>query len=284
MEKNIHTFIGCDSEYDESKIVIFGAPFDSTTSYRPGTRFASSAMRNESFGIETYSPYQDKDLTDIKVFDGGDLELCFGSPESALNDIENFSSKILGSGKLPCMIGGEHLVTLGAVRAAVKKYPDLHIIHFDAHADLRDDYLGQKLSHACVMRRCHELVGDGKIFQFSIRSGDREEFLWGKDHITTNKFDFTGLNKIAEKILNKPVYFTLDLDVLDPSCFPGTGTPEAGGVSFTELMSAIKSVSALNVVGIDVNELSPMLDQSGASTALACKLLREILLYFYKEK
>lgn len=284
MEKNIHTFIGCDNEYDESKIVIFGAPFDSTTSYRPGTRFASSAMRNESFGIETYSPYQDKDLTDIKVFDGGDLELCFGSPESALNDIENFSSKILGNGKLPCMIGGEHLVTLGAVRAAVKKYPDLHIIHFDAHADLRDDYLGQKFSHACVMRRCHELVGDGKIFQFGIRSGDREEFLWGKDHITTNKFDFTGLNKIAEKILNKPVYFTLDLDVLDPSCFPGTGTPEAGGVSFTELMSAIKSVSALNVVGIDVNELSPMLDQSGASTALACKLLREILLYFYKEK
>ena len=284
MEKNIHTFIGCDSEYDESKIVIFGAPFDSTTSYRPGTRFASSAMRNESFGIETYSPYQDKDLTDIKVFDGGDLELCFGSPESALNDIENFSSKILGNGKLPCMIGGEHLVTLGAVRAAVKKYPDLHIIHFDAHADLRDDYLGQKLSHACVMRRCHELVGDGKIFQFGIRSGDREEFLWGKNHVTTNKFDFTGLEKIAEKILNKPVYFSLDLDVLDPSCFPGTGTPEAGGVSFTELMSAIKSVSALNVVGIDVNELSPMLDQSGASTALACKLLREILLYFYKEK
>lgn len=284
MEKNIHTFIGCDSEYDESKIVIFGAPFDSTTSYRPGTRFASSAMRNESFGIETYSPYQDKDLTDIKVFDGGDLELCFGSPESALNDIENFSSKILGNGKLPCMIGGEHLVTLGAVRAAVKKYPDLHIIHFDAHADLRDDYLGQKLSHACVMRRCHELVGDGKIFQFGIRSGDREEFLWGKDHVTTNKFDFTGLENIAEKIQNKPVYFTLDLDVLDPSCFPGTGTPEAGGVSFTELMSAIKSVSALNVVGIDVNELSPMLDQSGASTALACKLLREILLYFYKEK
>lgn len=283
MEKNIHTFIGCDSEYDESKIVIFGAPFDSTTSYRPGTRFASSAMRNESFGIETYSPYQDKDLTDIKVFDGGDLELCFGNPESALNDIENFSAKILSSGKLPCMIGGEHLVTLGAVRAAIKKYPDLHIIHFDAHADLRDDYLGQKLSHACVMRRCHELVGDNKIFQFGIRSGDREEFVWGKDHVTTNKFDFTGLEKITEKIQNKPVYFTLDLDVLDPSCFPGTGTPEAGGVSFTELMSAIKSVSALNVVGIDVNELSPMLDQSGVSTALACKLLREILLYFYKE-
>ena len=283
MEKNIHTFIGCDNEYDESKIVIFGAPFDSTTSYRPGTRFASSAMRNESFGIETYSPYQDKDLTDIKVFDGGDLELCFGSPESALNDIANFSAQILSDGKIPLMIGGEHLVTLGSVRAAAKKYPDLCIIHFDAHADLRDDYLGQKLSHACVMRRCHELVGDGNIFQFGIRSGDREEFLWGREHVITNKFNFRGLEKLHEIIKNRPVYFTIDLDVLDPSCFPGTGTPEAGGVTFTELMLAVQTVSTMNTVAIDVNELSPALDQSGASTALACKLLREILLYFYKE-
>ncbi len=283
MEKNIHTFIGCDNEYDESKIVIFGAPFDSTTSYRPGTRFASSAMRNESFGIETYSPYQDKDLTDIKVFDGGDLELCFGSPESALNDIENFSAQILSDGKMPLMIGGEHLVTLGSVRAAAKKYPNLCIIHFDAHADLRDNYLGQKLSHACVMRRCHELVGDRNIFQFGIRSGDREEFLWGREHVITNKFNFRGLEKLHEIIKNRPVYFTIDLDVLDPSCFPGTGTPEAGGVTFTELMLAVQTVSTMNTVAIDVNELSPALDQSGASTALACKLLREILLYFYKE-
>lgn len=284
MDKNIHTFIGCDNEYDESKIVIFGAPFDSTTSYRPGTRFASAAMRNESFGIETYSPYQDKDLEDICVFDAGDLELCFGSPESALSDIEELSEKILSDGKMPLMIGGEHLVTLGSVRAAVKKYPNLHIVHFDAHADLRDDYLGQKLSHACVMRRCHELVGDDKIFQFGIRSGDREEFYWGKEHVYTNKFNFDTIETLKEKIGDNPVYFTIDLDVLDPSCFPGTGTPEAGGVTFTELLNAVKTVSGLNVVAMDVNELSPMLDQSGSSTALACKLLREILLYLYKEK
>ncbi|MGN0620713.1 MAG: agmatinase [Porcipelethomonas sp.] len=282
MEKNIHTFIGCDNEYDESKIVIFGAPFDSTTSYRPGTRFASSAMRNESFGIETYSPYQDKDLEDIKVFDGGDLELCFGNPESALSSIEEMTTGILNDGKLPLMIGGEHLVTLGSVRAAAKKYHNLHIIHFDAHADLRDDYLGQKLSHACVMRRCHEIVGDKKIFQFGIRSGDREEFYWGKEHVSTNKFNFCGLENLHSIIGNHPVYFTLDLDVLDPSCFCGTGTPEAGGVSFTELLLAVQTVSTMNVVGLDINELSPMLDQSGASTALACKLLREILLCFYK--
>ena len=283
ISKNIHTFIGCDSDYAESRIAIFGAPFDSTTSYRPGARFASSAMRNESYGIETYSPYQDKDLLDAEIFDCGDLELCFGSPESALNDIEKMTENIISDGKLPIMIGGEHLVTLGAVRAAVKKYPDLRIVHFDAHADLRDDYLGHKLSHACVMRRCHELLGDGKIFQFGIRSGDREEFLWGKEHVYTNRFDFSGIERIKEKTGDRPVYFTLDLDVLDPSCFCGTGTPEAGGVSYNELIKAIEKVSELNVIGLDINELSPTLDQSGASTALACKLLREILLYFYKE-
>ncbi|MDU6264334.1 MAG: agmatinase [Anaerocolumna aminovalerica] len=278
MNKNIHTFIGCDREYEESKIVLFGAPFDSTTSYRPGTRFASSAIRNESFGIETYSPYLDKDLTDYKIFDGGDLELTFGNPGRALKDIEEFSSQIIKDGKIPFMIGGEHLVTLGAVSAAVKVYEDLHIIHFDAHADLRDDYLGETLSHASVMRRCWDLVGNNKIFQFGIRSGDREEFRWGKDHVKTTKFTFEGLEELIESLKGKPVYFTIDLDVLDPSAFPGTGTPEAGGVTFLDLLSAVRKVSKLNIVGLDMNELSPIYDQSGASTALACKLVREILL------
>jgi agmatinase len=278
MNKNIHTFIGCDSEYEESKIVLFGAPFDSTTSYRPGTRFASSAIRNESFGIETYSPYVDKDLTDYKIFDGGDLELTFGNPKRALEDIKDFTSQVIKDGKIPFMIGGEHLVTLGAVSAAVKAYEDLHIIHFDAHADLRDDYLGETLSHASVMRRCWDLVGDNKIFQFGIRSGDREEFRWGKDHVKTTKFTFEGLEEVTESLKGKPVYFTIDLDVLDPSAFPGTGTPEAGGVTFLDLLNAVKKVSKLNIVGLDMNELSPVYDQSGASTALACKLVREILL------
>ena len=157
MKKNVETFIGCDAEYEASKIVMFGAPFDSTTSYRPGARFGSAAIRHESYGLETYSLYQDKDLEDYEVFDSGDLELCFGSSDAALLDIEERTREILADGKLPFMIGGEHLVTLGAVRAVFEKYPELHIIHFDAHADLRDDYLGAKLSHACVLRRCHEL-------------------------------------------------------------------------------------------------------------------------------
>ncbi|NFN17641.1 agmatinase [Clostridium botulinum] len=281
MNKNVETFIGCDNNYDESKIVIFGAPFDSTTSFRPGTRFASKVMRSESFGIETYSIYQDRDLEDICIFDGGDLELSFGNPENALSDIENFTYKLINDNKIPCMIGGEHLVTLGAFRAISKKYPDIHVIHFDAHADLRNEYLGQKLSHATVMHRVWDIIGDNRIFQFGIRSGEKSEIYWGQNHVFTNKFNFHRLEQITNELKGKPVYFTLDLDVLDPSVFPGTGTPEAGGVTFMELLKAILDVSKLNIVGMDINELCPIYDQSGSSTALACKVLRELLLSVY---
>ena len=175
-------------------------------------RAAPSAIRRDSIGIETYSPYQDKDLEDAAVFDGGDLELPFGNTRAALDMIEDFAAKVISDGKIPFMVGGEHLVTLSSVKAAAKKYPDLHIIHFDAHTDLRDDYMGEKLSHATVMRRCWEIVGDGRIFQFGIRSGEREEFLWGARHVYTNKFNLNGLYEIVQKLKNKPVYLTIDLE------------------------------------------------------------------------
>lgn len=284
MERNIETFIGCNAEYEEATVVLFGAPFDSTTSFRPGARFGSAAIRHESFGIETYSPYQDKDLEDTKVFDCGDLELCFGLAELALADIEKKADEIFEDGKLPLLMGGEHLVTLGAVRAAIKKYPDMHIIHFDAHADLRNDYLGAELSHACVMRRCQELLGDGKIHQFCIRSGERAEFVFAKEHTDMHPFSFEGLKEVVQDLKKKnvPVYFSIDLDCMDSSVFPGTGTPEAGGVSFMELLSAILEVAKTNVIAADVNELAPMLDASGMSTATACKVVRELILAIYK--
>ena len=280
MRANIETFIGCDAAFEDASIAVFGAPFDSTTSFRPGARFGPAAMRHESFGLETYSPYQDRDLTDLKIFDCGDLELCFGSSEAALSDIEARAEEILAAGKLPVLLGGEHLVTLGAVRAAVKRYPDLHIIHFDAHADLRDDYLGARLSHACVIRRCHDLLGDGRIHQFCIRSGERAEFAFARAHTDFHPFSFDGLEALCEKLQNSgaPVYLTIDLDCLDPAVFPGTGTPEAGGASFPELLGAIIAAAKTNIVAADVNELAPMLDASGASTATACKVLRELLL------
>lgn len=282
--RNLETFIACDKEYGEADTVIFGAPFDGTTSYRPGARFASKCIRSESYGIETYSPYQDKDLEDLAVFDGGDLELPFGNTEKALKIIEEYADSVLDDGKMPIMIGGEHLVTLGAVRAVLKKYPDLCIIHFDAHADLRDEYLGEKLSHACVLRRCHDLVGDGRIFQFGIRSGDREEFRFSDEHTFMNRFDFDRLENVCRSLEEKPVYFTIDLDVLDSSVFPGTGTPEAGGVDFNQLVAAVINVGGLtNVVAADINELSPPYDPSGASTAAACKTLRELLMAINKK-
>lgn len=280
LNKNVINFIGCDAEYEDAKVVLYGAPFDSTTSFRPGTRFAGQAIRSESYGLETYSPYQDRDLAECTVFDSGDLELAIGDSEMVLAAIEERAHEILEDGKLPFLIGGEHLVTLGAIRAAVKKYPGLHIIHFDAHTDLREDYLGVRLSHACVLRRCWELVGDGRIYQFGIRSGEREEFQWAREgHTILHPFELNGLEETIEALKGKPVYFTVDLDVLDPSYFPGTGTPEPGGISFPELMRAVTAVcSKVNLIGCDVNELCPAYDASGVSTAVACKIIREMLL------
>ena len=272
------TFIGCENEYKDSQIAVFGAPYDCTSSFRPGSRFAPAIMRNESIGIETYSPYLDLDLEDKNIFDGGDLDLPFGDTKKSLKIIEEYTFQIIKDNKKPLMIGGEHLVSLGAVKGTLKKYMDLCIVHFDAHTDLREDYLGVKLSHATVMRRIWELVGDKRIFQYGIRSGEKKEFLFGQEHNYLNKFGFDNLEENLEIIGDRPVYFTIDLDVLDTSYFCGTGTPEVGGVSFVELLEAIKKVMKKNVVACDINELSPIYDQSGSSTSIACKLLRELLL------
>jgi agmatinase len=280
MERNGNPFIGCDASYNEAAIVLYGAPYDSTASNRPGSRFGPEAMRRESYGLETYSPWLDRDITDIKVFDSGDLELPYGDTAAMVELVRERAAAILAENKLPFLFGGEHTVTLGAVMASAKAHPGLHIIHFDAHADLRDDYLGVKLSHACVLRRCWDILGDGRISQFGIRSGEREEFLWAERHTSLRRFDFEGLEETVSGLIDadKPVYVTVDLDVLDPAAFPGTGTPEAGGASYTDLLKAIRLVMAARVVGCDVVELAPALDQSGVSTATACKVAREMLL------
>ena len=283
IQSNVETFIGCESSFQEASVVLYGAPFDSTTSFRPGARFGPSAMRHESFGLETYSPYQDRDLMDISVFDSGDLYLPFGNPKAVLDMIEARTQEILVADKMPVMLGGEHLVTLGAVRAMVKKYPNLHIIHFDAHADLREAYLGEQLSHASVLRRCWDLVGDGHIHQFGIRSGERAEFDFAFAHTDFHPFNVKDVLDVVLGLGSEvPVYVTVDLDVLDPSLFSGTGTPEAGGIFFPDLEEALLALEALNVVGFDINELSPPYDTSGVSTAVACKVLREMLLAYVK--
>lgn len=281
---NILNFIGFDSEYKKSEIALFGAPFDGTVSYRPGTRFAPGAIRNESYSIESYSPYLDMDLEEHFLCDLGDLDFPFGNTEKVLKMIQEKTEKILKDKKVPIMLGGEHLVSYGAISACFKEYKDLQIIHFDAHTDLRDDYLEEKFSHATVIRRVWDLLGDDRIFQFGIRSGTKEEFEFGKKHTFLQAFNLNGLEKIKDIIKDKPVYLTVDMDVLDPSIFPGTGTPEAGGITFNELLQGIHSLKGLNIVAADLVELAPNYDPSGVSTVVACKLLREITLTILNKK
>ncbi len=279
MHSNIHTFIGCDSSFEESELIIFGAPFDSTTSFRPGTRFAPDYIRMDSYGLETYSPYNEKDLTDYALTDIGNLDLPFGNAEKSLQMIEDTTTEILSAGKKPFLIGGEHLVSLGSIRAAYKKYPNMKLLHFDAHADLRDQYMGEPLSHSAVIRRSWDFMGDGTIFQFGIRSGERAEFEWAKSHTHLEKFSYETLESVVNSIgSDEPVYITIDLDVFDPSIFSGTGTPEPGGIFFGDMIKILKTITGLNIIGADVVELSPHYDQTGVSTATACKVIRELML------
>jgi agmatinase len=279
MKNQPDIFIGCTSPYENAEFVLFGAPFCGTVSYRPGARFAPSVMRRESFGIEEYSPYLNRDLCEIDVFDAGDLELPVGDTVAVVDTIADFCEGLIIEGKKPVMLGGEHLVTLGAIKAAAAHYSDLAIVHFDAHTDFRDDYLGVKLSHASVIRRAAEIIGAENIYQYGIRSGLKEEFSVGT-HLT--RFTLAGVEKLPEMLGDRPVYITLDFDVLDPSCFPGTGTPEHGGVTFTTLREALLSLSPLNIIGFDAVELCPPYDPSGISVCAANVLLREMLLAYAK--
>lgn len=279
MKAQNNCFIACEKSFEESNAVIFGAGFDGTTSFKPGARFAPSAMREDSWYIESYSPYLDKDLEDLNIFDFGDLELPYGDKKAVLRIIQNHVQKIIDANKVPIMIGGEHLVSLAPIKALSKKYDDLHIIHFDAHTDLRNEYMNEALSHATVLRRIYDQVGDNRLNQFCIRSGLKEEFEWAKKHSHLEKFTYNTLDERVKFLKNKPVYITIDLDVFDPSVLPGTGTPEPGGIDFHDMIKIIESLSKLeNVVGMDIVELSPKYDMSGSSTAVACKTLRELIL------
>lgn len=279
---HISTFMGMETSYEDAEVVVFGAGFDGTTSNRPGTRFASSAMRPEFYGLETYSPILDLDLEDFKICDIGDLELSIGNTDKVLEEIYIGTKEIVNDNKVPFMIGGEHLVTLPAFKAVHEKYDDVFVIHFDAHTDLRQEYNNNKNSHATVIKRVWDIVGDNRIFQFGIRSGTKEEFEFAlKDKHTYMEVETINTFKdIINKLDGKNIYITIDLDVLDPSIFPGTGTPEPGGVTyreFREIFTILKE-SNTNIVGLDIVELSPDYDSTNVSTVVACKILRELSL------
>lgn len=279
---NMGKFMEMECDYEESDVVVFGAGFDGTTSNRPGTRFASSAMRNEFYGLETYSPLLELDLQDFNICDIGDLELSMGDTDRVLNEIYEETKEILNDDKFPFMIGGEHLVTLPAFKAIHEKYNDIYVLHFDAHTDLREEYNNNKNSHATVIKRVWDMIGDGRVFQFGIRSGTKEEFDFAlkEKHTYMETHTIDTFWKIVSTLGSKNVYLTIDLDVLDPSIFPGTGTPEPGGITYRKFEQIFKILknSNINLVGCDIVELSPDYDRSNVSTVVACKILRELSL------
>lgn len=266
-------WMGQNADYSSAKIVMLGMPFDGTVSYRTGSRFAPEMIRLASWGLETYSPYFEKDLEDVNFHDIGDLDFPLGNTYTSLELIKKNVEQIYTDKKKVFGIGGEHLVTLPVIQAVSKFYDNLAVLHFDAHTDLRKEYLGEEMSHSAVMHHIGQIIGFENLKQVGIRSGMKEEFdLMEKYH---TRLDFP--SQLAQ-LKNKNVFVSVDLDVLDPSLMPGTGTPEAGGLMFNELIDWFKELKGLNIIGADAVELSPPCDTSGASTAVASKVIRELLM------
>lgn len=275
-------FLGAAGRADGAAAVILGAPFDSTTSFFPGTRLGPRRIREASEGIETYSPALDRDLEEVRFFDAGDLELPFGNPAGALERIEKAVRKSISQGSLPLLLGGEHLVTLGAVRAHAALHKDLAVVQFDAHTDLREEYLGETHSHATVMRRIAEIIGPENVYQFGLRSGTKEEFQFGhrSTHFHPGDFDRASLRHALDELSGRPVYVTIDIDVVDPAYAPGTGTPEAGGWRPQELLAGVYELGQAKVVGCDLVEVCPPAEHGAVTSLLGAKLVRELLLCF----
>lgn len=268
------------ASYEEADIVLFGAGYDGTSSYRPGSRFAPLAIRSEAlYSQENFSPYFEKDLSEKAIHDAGDIDLPIGDKKKTLDLIYETSQSFFKDKKKPCVIGGEHLISLPIVQAAVESYPDLHIVHIDAHLDLMDELFGDRLSHGTVMRRILELKNDTRwIYQGGIRSGSKEEYDFAAEHTRLFQFSLKELMEVIPELLKHPVYLSLDLDAFDPALLSATGTPEAGGISFPEYVNFLKTLSEIQIVGCDMVELSPKIDPTGNSTIHAAKILRELLM------
>ena len=273
-------FLCAQNPLESARVVLLGCPFDETASFRRGARFGPDAIREASDCLETYSPHLDRDLGDTALCDLGDVDFATDDTRAALDSIRTEASRIFRAGKRPVFLGGEHLVSLPAVEAALGVYPGLAVFQWDAHADLREDYLGEKLSHACVMRRVLELAGVGPLHQFGVRSGTREEFEWMRANETLRPLSPEAVSAALKETGDCAIYLTVDVDVINPGEMPGTGSPEPGGPGLDALTECISvlNASGARIVGADVVELAPEWDPSGASAVAAAKIVRELAL------
>jgi len=275
-------FMGARIHSKKSEIGIFGVAYDGTTSFRPGARFGPAAIREVSNSIETYCPQLDQDLENIEFIDLGALDIPYGAPEPVIEKVRQATESLIKEELKPLIFGGEHSITAGAISAIASKYEDLVLVQLDAHADLRDSWLGSRHSHACAMRRCLEVLPSGNLFQIGIRSGTKEEFLELNEQKRLIKYGKNErpeiLSKSLEPIKGKPVYLTVDLDWFDPSIVPGTGTPEPGGYFWDDFAAIIEILKDHNLIAADIVELSPQLDLSGVSSVVAAKIARSLLM------
>ncbi len=271
-------FYCANHSFEKAKVVLVGVPYDGTSTFRPGSRFAPDSIREASYGIESYSPYQKKDLRDIKICDLSNIPLSFGDKSLNLRIVESFVKRFYKRGKKLLFLGGEHLVTYPIVKAIKERISDLAILHIDAHSDLADSYRGERLSHATVMRRVAELIGFENLFQLGIRSMTKHDELLPFRDRNMCTFNLADVEEFAGRLKGKKVYLSLDLDVLDPSVLPGTGTPEPGGVSYKELLDALLVLGGLDIVAADIVELSPHYDHSGISSITAASIARELII------
>ncbi|ADH60902.1 agmatinase [Thermoanaerobacter mathranii subsp. mathranii str. A3] len=276
-------FLGAIGEYEKANVVIVGLPMDYTVSFKAGSRFGPASIRQASYGLECYSVYLDRRLEDKKYYDLGDLVLPYGNVEKSLDLISKTTENILKSEKKGIFLGGEHLVTYGILKEYLKKYGDnLVILHFDAHTDLREEFFGEPYSHATVMKRVWDIANGAKMYSFGIRSGEKEEFEFAKKNIHMFLYDVVEpLKKLINDIKDYPIYISLDIDVIDPAFAPGTGTPEPGGITTKEALEVIHILKDLNVVGMDLVEVSPSHDIAGITSILAAKIIRESILSFF---
>jgi agmatinase len=258
------------------RVGLFGVPYDGTTSFRPGARFGPAAIREVSSGIETYCPQLDLDLEDLAFADLGALAIPHGAPEPVLAAVEQATSSVLELGLAPLMLGGEHSISSGAVAAVARRHPALVLVQLDAHADLRQEWLGSRHNHACAMRRCLEVLPSGTLRQIAIRSGTRDEFqeLRSSGRLVAIEAMAAALRPLR----GSPLYLTVDLDWFDPAVLPGTGTPEPGGFHWGDFAQLVEELRHHHLVGADVVELAPQLDPSGVSAVLAAKVVRSLLL------
>ncbi|WP_269611749.1 agmatinase [Prochlorococcus marinus] len=279
-------FMAAQRGIDQCRVSLLGVPYDGTCCFRPGARFGPSAVREDSYGIETYCPQLNLDLEDIKFADVGSLDVPIGDAKLTLDYIRDAIDILLKKNLKPLIIGGEHSITSGVIKSIVTHYPELIMLQLDAHADLRDEWLGSQFSHACTMKRCLEILPSNKIFQIGIRSGTKSEFL--EMHNTKRLIQHTlganakSLEEALKSFKGTPIYLTFDLDWFDPSIMPGTGTPEPGGYFWGDFAAIIDVIKSHNLIGADVVELSPKLDNTGISSILAAKVIRSLIMLLDK--